>query len=122
MSEAVSMTESEILFSEAEALATRLAKSRLYGEYRRLKAEIDADPALSRRMSTYKQTHVEHEKKRMLNTSVSFEDEQIISHMYTALRMHDIAGPFLRAEEELLVLYSRIYETITEACDIPVPI
>ncbi|MCL2665159.1 MAG: YlbF family regulator [Defluviitaleaceae bacterium] len=116
------MTESEILFSEAEALATRLAKSRLYGEYRRLKAEIDADPALSRRMSTYKQTHVEHEKKRMLNTSVSFEDEQIISHMYTALRMHDIAGPFLRAEEELLVLYSRIYETITEACDIPVPI
>ena len=112
------MQEKTIL-EHAEQLAALFKDSDLYRDYCTYKEALNGEDAeLAEKIAAYKKSRFELESKRLKNGSVSFEDEKRLAHYYTELSLHKTAGLFLEKEYELLDLYRRVMDIISDACEI----
>jgi len=106
------------IVEETEKLAAVLQGSKMYEEYKRYKTELQAEPLLLERVQVYKNAQMELESKRLQNGSVSFDEERRLAATYSELSLHPLAGAYLRLEYQMLQMYKRLFDVLTEACEI----
>jgi cell fate (sporulation/competence/biofilm development) regulator YlbF (YheA/YmcA/DUF963 family) len=107
------MNEEDRITKAARALADELRASGLISDYKRAAAALDADPALCLRVDEYQRRQAAFERKRRQG-GVSFDEEKVISHLYSELSLDETAAEFLRCELRLLRFYKQIADEIGE--------
>ena len=111
--------QEKMILENAGQLAELFKNSDLYRDYCAYKEALkNEDTEISEKITAYKKSQYELETKRLKNGSVSFEDEKRLAHYYTELSLHKTAGPFLEKEYELLDLYRKVMDIISDACEI----
>ena len=112
------MTETAAILKDAQALAQCFQNSGLYRDYCYHKKALENDPLTFAQVKAFKDSQLKLESKRLREGSVAFDEEKRLSHQYTDLSLHPIAGAFLACEYELLELYRQALDIICEACDV----
>jgi len=102
----------------AEKLGELFHKSELYKDYCQYKKTLENDPFLLERVAVYKKAQFDLETRRLQGDYISLDDEKRMSYHYTELSLHPIAGKFLTCEYELLNLYRRAMDIVSDACEI----
>ncbi|MCL2350949.1 MAG: YlbF family regulator [Firmicutes bacterium] len=105
---------SEVL-ALARALAEAFRDSPELAAYRFAKAAVLSDPALARRLAEYKQALFGHRMKAASGETPPFDEEKILSHMYSELFLNDRTREFLEREEAAFGLVNGIGEILGEA-------
>ena len=107
------------LTEEAYLLANKIRSSSLYQNYLVHRNVIEKDTALMERVRAFKRAQIALETKRSLS-GITFEEEKQVSHLYTELSLHPIAGAFLDAENQIATLYRSIVDSIYDGCELEV--
>jgi len=105
------------LLEETAQLAEKFQNSDIYLDYCRSKELLKNDTTMLDRLKEYKKIQHELEIKRLQEGTISFDEEKRLAHLYSELSLHPIAGSFLAAEHELLQLYRKALDSLSEACD-----
>ena len=98
----------------AKALANAFGESPELTAYRSAKNAVFADPGLARRLSEYKNAHFGYRLREMSGAAdaPAFDEEKILSNMYSDLILNELAREFLEREAAAYGLVNGINEIL----------
>ena len=108
----------------AKALACAIQESPEYREYKRWKDEVDADAGIKALVNEYKRLQTAMQMRVLSGQSMDGEDAQRFQSLNLLLFADSRTAGYLMAEMRLQKMMAGIFETLTRAAgmDIPLPV
>ena len=106
----------------AKALAEAIQESPEYREYARWKAEIDADAGIRTLVNEYKKLQTAMQMRLLAGQSMDGEDAQRIQSLNVLLFADQRTSGYLMAEMRLQRMMGEIFETLTRAAGMEIPL
>ena len=86
-----------------------------YIEYMRIKSTFGENPGLKTKLAEFEKASELFENKR-LQGEISFDEERVISSMYTELWLSEDGRAYLESKNELYKILGDIFEIIENQC------
>lgn len=108
----------------AKALAAAIQESPEYREYAQWKAEVDADSGIKALVNEYKKLQTAMQMRMLSGQPMEGEDAQRFQSLNVLLFADQRTSGYLMAEMRLQRMMGEIFETLTRAAgmDIPLPV
>ncbi|MBR4360804.1 MAG: YlbF family regulator [Clostridia bacterium] len=106
----------------AKALAEAIQESPEYREYARWKAEIDADAGIRTLVNEYKKLQTAMQMRLLAGQSMDGEDAQRFQSLNVLLFADQRTSGYLMAEMRLQRMMGEIFETLTRAAGMEIPL
>ena len=100
----------------ANELVSEFINCESYKKYIYIKLKINNDPDLKDKLAEFEKASDIYETKRMQDDYISFDEERIISNMYTELWLSDDARAYLEAQRKLYETLRQVLEIIEKNC------
>ena len=106
----------------ARLLAAAIQESPEYREYARLKTEIDADAGIKSLVNEYKRLQTAMQMRMLSGQGMEGEDAQRVQSLNVLLFADQRTSGYLMAELRLQRMMGEIFETLTRAAGIEIPL
>ena len=106
----------------AKALAQAIQESAEYRDYARLKAEIDADAGIKSLVNEYKRLQTAMQMRILSGQGMEGEDAQRFQQLNMLLFADSRTSGYLMAEMRMQKMLADIFETLTRAAGIEIPL
>ena len=107
----------EKILELARGLADAFTACEAYAEYTNVKSRIENDPELSLKITEFEKAAEAFEAKRG-GEGVSFDEERIISNMYTDIWLNGDGRAYFTSLSELYKALGEIYDILENGCKI----
>ena len=105
----------------ARALGAAIQESAEYREYSRLKEEIDADAGIKALVGEYRRLETAMQMRLLSGQDMDGEEAQRFQQLNLLLFADSRTSGFLMAEMRLQKMMAEIFETLTRAAGIEIP-
>lgn len=105
----------------ARALGAAIQESAEYREYSRLKEEIDADAGIKALVGEYRRLQTAMQMRLLSGQDMDGEEAQRFQQLNLLLFADSRTSGFLMAEMRLQKMMAEIFETLTRAAGIEIP-
>ena len=102
-------------------LATAIRETEEYKEYARLKEEIDADAGIKALLGEYRRLQTSLQMRMLSGQGMEGDDQQRFQQLNMLLFADHRTSGFLMAEMRLQKLMAEIFETLTRAAGMEIP-
>ena len=106
----------------AQALAAAIQESPEYREYAHYKEEIDGDAGIKSLVSEYKRLQTAMQMRMLSGQGMDGEDAQRFQSLNVLLFADQCTSGYLMAEMRLQRMMGEIFETLTRAAGIEIPL
>lgn len=106
----------------ARALSVAIQESPEYLEYARLKEEIDLDPGVKALVGEYRRLQTALQMRMLSGQGMDGEDAQRFQQLNLLLFADNRTSGFLMAEMRLQKMMAEIFETLTKAAGMEIPL
>lgn len=106
----------------ARALGVAVQESPEYREYARLKEEMEADAGIKTLVGEYKRLQAALQMRMLSGQEMNGEDAQRFQQLNLLLFADDRTSGFLMAEMRLQKMMAEIFETLTKAAGMEIPL
>ena len=103
-------------------MATAIRETEEYKEYARLKEEIDADAGIKALLGEYRRLQTNLQMRMLSGQGMEGEESQRFQQLNMLLFADSRTSGFLMAEMRLQKLMAEIFETLTQAAGIEIPL
>ncbi len=95
-------------------LAVAIENSSCRKKYLEAKEKIIINQSLVSKIKEYKRAHMEFQLKLMNNSNPSFEEERIVSKLYSDLMLNDEAKTYLECEKDLMGVITDVQNVVCQ--------
>ena len=97
-------------------LADEFINSGLYKEYNRLKVSLEDNPELKVKIDEFKIKSESYEIKLLQTGEDSFDEEKIVSSLYSEVMLYEDGKLYLDAEKKLYGLLDQMFTILENRC------